>query len=250
MFRTLLTAVVVCAACCAAKAAENVQTAELSGPESAKAAGAAVSPADADPGLLRLRQSREEAAEGFVPLFDGKTLQGWQGDTKGYLVENGILVCAPGGQLMTEKEYSNFVFRFEFNLPPGANNGVGIRTPLSGDAAYGGMEIQILDDTHEKYKGWLKDYQHHGSIYGVVAAKTGYRKPAGEWNSEEIMADGSHIKVTLNGQVIVDADLSQIKEPLDGKKHPGLHNEKGHIGFLGHGDRVEFRNIRIKELKK
>lgn len=226
MFRSLLSAVVLCAACSAAAAAENAQTAELSGLES------------------------REAADGFVSLFDGKTLQGWQGDTKGYVVENGKLVCAPGGKLMTEKEYSDFVFRFEFNLPPGANNGVGIRASLQGDAAYGGMEIQILDDTHEKYKGWLKDYQHHGSIYGVVPAKTGHRKPAGEWNSEEIMADGSHIKVTLNGQVIVDADLAQIKETMDGKKHPGLHNEKGRIGFLGHGDRVEFRNIRIKELKK
>ncbi len=224
MFRTLLSAVVLSA--CSAVAAEKSQAAE--------------------PAVLEA----SESADGFVSLFDGQTLQGWQGDTKGYLVENGILVCAPGGQLMTEKEYSNFVFRFEFNLPPGANNGVGIRSPLNGDAAYGGMEIQILDDTHEKYKGWLKDYQHHGSIYGVVAAKTGHRKPAGQWNSEEIMADGSHIKVTLNGQVIVDADLAQVKEPLDGKKHPGLNNEKGYIGFLGHGDRVEFRNIRIKELKK
>ena len=192
----------------------------------------------------------EEAAAGFNSLFDGKTHKGWQGDTKGYPIENGILVCAPGGKLVTEKEYADFQFRFEFKLPPGGNNGVGIRMPLEGNAAYNGMEIQILDDGHKKYEGWLKDYQHHGSIYGVVPAKTGHLKPAGEWNSEEIMADGSHIKVTLNGELIVDADLSKIEKTMDGKEHPGLHNEKGHIGFLGHGDRVEFRNIRIKELNK
>jgi len=226
MFRTLLSAAFLLTACYATAAEQKPETAELSG------------------------QASNEAAYGFVSLFDGKTLAGWQGDTKGYVVENGNLVCAPGGKLMSEKEYSNFIFRFEFNVPPGGNNGIGIRAPRNGDAAYGGMEIQILDDTHEKYKGWLKDYQHHGSIYGIVPAKTGFRKPAGEWNSEEIMADGSHIKVTLNGHVIVDADLSKIEKTADGKNHPGMHNEKGFIGFLGHGDRVEFRNIRIKELKK
>lgn len=199
---------------------------------------------------LHAEEKKSEAEEGFVSLFDGKTLKGWVGDTKGYIVEDGRLVCAPGGKLMTDKDYPDFVFRFEFNVPPGGNNGVGIRAPVDGNAAYNGMEIQILDDTHEKYKGWLKDYQHHGSIYGVVPAKTGFRKPAGEWNSEEIMADGSHIKVTLNGHVIVDADLDKIKETADGKEHPGLHNKTGRIGFLGHGDRVEFRNIRIKEIKK
>ncbi len=192
----------------------------------------------------------KEAADGFVSLFDGKTHKGWQGDTKGYPIENGLLICAPGGQLMTAKEYSDFVFRFEFKLPPGGNNGVGIRTALKGNAAYAGMEIQILDDGHKKYEGWLKDYQHHGSIYGVVPAKPGHLKPTGEWNSEEITADGSQIKITVNGHVVVDADLSKVAKTVDGKEHPGLHNEKGYIGFLGHGDRVEFRNIRIKELKK
>jgi len=194
--------------------------------------------------------SEEEAKDGFVSLFDGKTLDGWTGSVKGYTLEDGAMICKPGGNLYTEKEYGNFIFRFEFKLPPGGNNGVGIRTPMGKNAAYHGMEIQILDDGHEKYAGWLKDYQTHGSIYGVVPAKRGHLKPAGEWNSEEILADGPHIKVTLNGVVIVDADLSKIdaNDTIDHRPHPGLHNAKGHIGFLGHGDPVEFRNIRIKEL--
>ena len=193
--------------------------------------------------------SEEEAKQGFTSLFDGKTHDGWQGATKGYAVENGAFVCAPGGNLFTTKEYGDFIFRFEFKLPPGGNNGVGIRTPLKGNPAYVGMEIQILDDGHEKYRGWLKPYQVHGSIYGVVPAKRGHLKPAGQWNSEEILCKGSQVKVTLNGVVIVDADLAKIDKPMDGNEHPGLHNKKGYIGFLGHGDRVEFRNIRIKELK-
>jgi hypothetical protein len=191
--------------------------------------------------------SPEETKEGFVSLFDGKTLHGWQGDVQGYAVENGTIVCKPGGNLYTAKEYANFVLRFEFKLPAGGNNGVGIRTPMQADAAYAGMEIQILDDGHPKHKD-LQPYQYHGSIYGVVPAKRGSLKPVGQWNREEIVANGSHVKVMLNGTVIVDADLSKIKKTPDHQEHRGLHNAKGYIGWLGHGDPVAFRNVRIKTL--
>ena len=190
----------------------------------------------------------DQDEKGFVTLFDGKTLDGWQGDVKGYTVENGVIICKPGGNLYTKDEYDDFIFRFEFKLPPGGNNGVGIRTPMGKDAAYEGIEIQILDDEHERYKN-LRPYQFHGSIYGVIPAKRGHLKPAGKWNREEIVAKGSHIKVTLNGTVITEADLSKIDKTIDGKSHPGLHNKKGYIGFLGHGAPVEFRNIRIQRLK-
>jgi hypothetical protein len=191
--------------------------------------------------------------KGFVQLFDGKTLNGWKlvkGRGPGYVIKDGTIVCPldGGGNLYTEKEYANFAFRFEFKTEPGGNNGVGIRAPLEGDAAYQGMEIQILDDGHEKYKGKIKSEQHHGSVYDVIPARTGYLKPAGEWNSEEIMVNGSRIRVTLNGVIILDADLSLVKEESVLKKHPGLKNKTGHIGFLGHGSLVEFRNIRIKSL--
>ncbi len=191
--------------------------------------------------------------KGFVSLFDGKTLNGWKlikGRGPGYVIKDGTIVCPleGGGNLYTEKEYANFVFRFEFKTEPGGNNGVGVRAPLEGDAAYQGMEIQILDDGHEKYKGKIKSEQHHGSVYDVIPARTGYLKPAGEWNTEEIMANGSRMRVTLNGVIILDADLSTVKEESVLKKHPGLKNKTGHIGFLGHGSLVEFRNIRIKAL--
>jgi 3-keto-disaccharide hydrolase len=186
----------------------------------------------------------------FVPLFDGKTLQGWTQINKkgpGYLVENGLLVCPAdgGGNLFTVREYTNFILRFDFRTEPGGNNGVGIRSPLIGDAAYQGMEIQILDS---EYQGELRPEQYHGSIHDVVPAKRGFLKKAGEWNAEEISAAGRRIQVKLNGTVIVDADLDTIKDPEVLKKHPGLARSKGHIGFLGHGSRVEFRNIEIKEL--
>jgi len=191
--------------------------------------------------------------DGFVPLFNGTDLAGWTGAVKGYGVENGVIYCDPktGGNLYTEHEFSDFVFRFEFKLPAGANNGVGIRAPLQGDAAYQGMEIQILDDTSPQYAK-LQPYQYHGSVYGLVAAKKGFQKPVGEWNEEEIQAIGRKIKITLNGTVIVDCDLDEVKKtapPEDIKRHPGMDNRKGHIGWLGHGARVEFRNIRIKPIE-
>ncbi len=204
----------------------------------------------------------QEAKEGFVDLLAVESLDElWQGATRGYILvddakEGRKLVCKKtgGGKLLTKKEYSDFVFRFEFKLTPGANNGVGIRTPPQGDPAYVGMEIQILDDGHERYQGWLKDYQVHGSIYGVVPAKRGFLKPAGEWNAEEIYVQGRHVKVTLNGTVIVDANLDEVLakhggKTIDGQDHPGLKRDKGHIGFLGHGDELEFRNVRVKELR-
>jgi len=196
--------------------------------------------------------SREEKAAGYVALFNGKNLEGWQGATSGYKVEDGVLICQQkgGGKLYTAEQVSDFSFRFEFKLTPGANNGVGIRAPLKGDPAYAGIEIQILDNSADRYKN-LKPYQYHGSVYGVVPAKRGHLKPVGEWNSQEIVCRGNHIKVILNGATIVDADLKKASTPktIDGRNHPGLKRDKGHIGFLGHGAHVEFRNIRIKEFK-
>ena len=189
-----------------------------------------------------------QAEEGFVSLFDGKTLEGWVGSTTGYAVEDGAIVCLTGkgggGNLFTAKEYANFVLRFEFQLTSGANNGLGIRTPLKGNAAYAGMELQILDNSAEKWAK-LKDYQYHGSIYGVVPAKRGHLKPVGEWNAQEVICNGRRVKVVLNGAVIIDADLDKVSAS---PRHQGLKRTSGHIGFLGHGSRVAFRNLRIKEL--
>lgn len=192
---------------------------------------------------------------GFEPLFNGRDLTGWQlvrGRGPGYIVEKGVLVCPEdgGGNLFTEKEYANFVLRLDWRLWDGGNNGVGIRAPLEGDAAYVGMEIQVLDEASEKYKkgAGLKPTQMTGSVYDVFAAKSGHVKRDGVWNEYQIEARGRRIKVTLNGVVVTDVDLDSVKDPEVLKKHPGLARAKGHIGFLGHGTRVEFRNIRIMEL--
>ncbi len=197
--------------------------------------------------------TEKEKADGFVSLFNGKNLDGWQGNKTDYHAENGELIVKPKmnghGNLFTEKEYGDFVFRFEFQLTPGANNGLGIRAPLEGDAAYMGMELQILDNSAGIYSK-LHEYQYHGSVYGVIPAKRGFLNPVGEWNHEEVIARGNKIKIILNGVIILDGDIAEASKngTLDQKEHPGLLREKGFIGFLGHGSELKFSNIRIKEL--
>ena len=202
--------------------------------------------------------SKKEKKEGFKILFDGTNMYNWQGNTRDYITENGDLAVRPkpgkntlGSNLYTKEQYSDFIFRFEFQLSPAANNGLGIRAPLMGDAAYEGMELQILDNDAPVYKA-LKAYQYHGSIYGTIPAKRGSLRPLGEWNYQEVIVQGPKIKVILNGNVILDADISEARKngAIDGQKHPGLMRESGHIGFLGHGSELQFRNIRIKDLSK
>ena len=202
--------------------------------------------------ITAVSMSDEERKLGFEVLFNGTNLDKWIGNKKGYALEDSVIVTHPelgGGNLYTAEEYSDFEYRFEFQLTPGANNGLGIRTPTEGDAAYEGMELQILDNEAPIYDK-LKPYQYHGSVYGVIPAKRGYLKPTGEWNEQTVVVKGSKVKVILNGQVILDGDIKEASKngTADGREHPGLMNAKGHIGFLGHGDVVRFRNIRIKKL--
>ncbi|MFC0318779.1 MULTISPECIES: DUF1080 domain-containing protein [Olivibacter] len=196
----------------------------------------------------------EEKAAGFKVLFDGSNLDSWTGNTTAYTIsDEGTLACYPvkdsGGNLYSKEEFGDFIYRFSFRLTPGANNGIGIRAPLEGNAAYEGMEIQVLDNEADIYKD-LKKYQYHGSVYGVIPAKRGFLKPVGEWNEEEIYVKGNKIKVTLNGTVILEGDIAEASKngTLDKLDHPGLKRKSGHIGFLGHGSEVHFKNIRVKRL--
>lgn len=198
--------------------------------------------------------SQSEKDNGYELLFNGSDLNNWTGNKEAYKVENENILVDPkgggsGGNLYSKSEYSDFVLKFEFNLTPGANNGLGIHAPLEGDAAYLGKEIQILDNNHPKYEN-IKSWQAHGSVYGVIAAKRGALLPVGEWNKEEVIVKGSLIKVIVNETTIVDGDVLEASEngTLSGRDHPGLLKTTGHIGFCGHGDEVRFRNIRIKSL--
>ena len=218
------------------------------------------------PATPHFELSEEEAADGFEVLFDGTSMHKWTGNTTNYVpVDGTIYVTAQyggSGNLYTKKEYGDFVLRFEFAFDrEGVNNGIGIRTPMGVDAAYHGMEIRVLDHDAPSYKN-LRVYQQHGSVYGIIPAKRVKFPPLGTWNVEEIRAVGDRITVTVNGEVILDGDIRQACQghnvapdggknnpyTVDHKNHPGLFNASGHIGLLGHGAGIKFRNIRIKEL--
>jgi len=211
-------------------------------------------PAAAEPKTVAVDAAKEKS-EGFVALFNGKDLDGWVGDTKGYKVEDiggaAAIVCQPGGtNLFTKDEYADFELRLEFMLTPGANNGIALRAPTEGDPAYAGFESQVLDNTAEQYKG-LKEWQYHGSIYGISAATATALRRTGEWNHQTITMKGRQVKVELNGVVIVDIDLDKAApggKTVSGHKVEGLARTKGHIGFCGHGDRVAYRNLRVKRI--
>lgn len=230
----------------------------------------------------------ETVEEGFVSLFNGKDLTGWEGATAMYGVdpkEPGVLQCFPDrklpkgqrGDLVTAKEYGNFVLRFEFQMPPNGNNGLGLRIDKpNADAAYHAMcEVQLLDDGGPWYydeaakKDKLKPYQFTGSAYGILPCKRdnvgkmnagkakecapggSYLRKAGKWNFMEVRAIGTELEVYLNGYLITKGDMATFKgdgDTPDGRPHPGLHNRRGKLGWLGHGHNVKWRNIRIKEL--
>ena len=197
-------------------------------------------------------QADLNSSQGFQPIFNGTNLDGWvlrRADRGGYKVENGLLVCPAdgGGYLFTEKEYDDFCFRFEFRLSEAANNGIGIRSPLiDAKPAYEGMELQILDNVG--YPRKLRPDQYHGSLYGLAAAKRSALKPVGDWNHQQIWCKGRRVVVTLNDTAILDVNLDEVSTAEERGKHPGLLRTTGHIGLLGHGSRVEFRNLRVRRL--
>ncbi|HTK78187.1 MAG TPA: DUF1080 domain-containing protein, partial [Gemmataceae bacterium] len=203
-----------------------------------------IPPAEANDILLKHNN------EGFRDLFNGKDFTGWAGPVENYDVKDGAIVCKPrkGGNIHTKDEFSDFVARVEYKLPPGGNNGLLLRYPGTKDGAYEGLcEIQVLDDTDPKYAR-LDARQYNGSVYGMVAAKRGYLRPVGHWNFYEVTVKGPTIKVELNGTLIVDADVSKVTEFMGNRPHPGKDRTSGYFGFAGHNDPVAFRTVKIKPL--
>lgn len=197
---------------------------------------------------LLLGSTAAGADEGWVELFNGRNLDGWETVGKqSWEAVDGVLACTGegAGWLSTVKEYGDFELELEFWLPPAGNSGVFLRAPREGNPAYNGLEIQVLDDRSEKYED-LRPEQFTGSVYDVVAASQHVTRPAGEWNTMRIVCRGPHIEVALNGVEVVNADLD--KYPDKDAEHPGLKRKRGYIGLQNHSSIVQYRNIRLKEL--
>lgn len=213
--------------------------------------GAVMACALVSPCILQSQPAEPPApAAGFTSIFDGKGFSGWGGSIYAFQVKDGAITCKPddGGTIYTRKRYSDFTLQYDFKLPPGASAGLAIRYPGSGHPAYVGMcQIQLVDETSPPAD--LTDpRQKNGAAYGLVAAKAGHLKPAGEWNSGQVTVKGSTIKVELNGVTILDADLSEVTEYMDNHPHPGKKRTSGHLGIIADTDPVQFRNLRIKTL--
>jgi len=183
----------------------------------------------------------DDAAQGFTPLFDGKGFEGWAGAVADYEVTDGALAVKKGkmGTLHTALALTDFAVRMEFKLPAGGNSGVTLRYSGEGNPSLNSLcEIQVIDDTDNRHT-YLEPSQKNGSALKLVAGFTGYLRPVGEWNYQEITVVGNHVKVELNGTVVLDSDLPQRRK-----------FESGYLGIVGQLDPVYYRNIAIKNFPK
>jgi hypothetical protein len=211
--------------------------------------------------LLSSQAVLQAADDGFAPLFPPDNLEGWKVSDWSDLrtpqkvegtpwkIEKGVLYgLNKRTWLASPQQYGDFILKFESQISTGSNGGLGLRFPLEGDPAYVGMEIQIVD--HEVYYGGQsRPEQRTGAIYDEIAPSKEVTKPPGQWNSWEITARGSRISIVLNGQKIIDADLS-CETKARQEKGPALAERplKGHIGFQNLNGTIIFRNIMIKPL--
>ena len=202
------------------------------------------------PAPTRYKGERPTLADEWKTLFNGKDLSGWKaidGPMESWKVEDGLLYCSGGGGgwLSTVDEYANFELTLEFRVPPDGNSGVFLRAPHTGNPAYAGMEVQILDDEAPMYAK-LQPFQYCGSVYGIAAPTTRVTKKAVQWQELNIICGGREVKVKLNGTPIVDAKLDEHPDKV--AEHPGIKRSSGHIGLQNHGTRLDFRNIRVRVL--
>ena len=184
---------------------------------------------------------------GFPPMFDGKSTEGGPpsaGSRATGLVRDGELVTKGQGDgwISTDKTFDDFVLRLEYLVRPGGNSGVFIRSPRSGDPAYTGMEIQVLDDDDDQSRELWSHYRAPGSIYSIVAAqqraapRSSPRASGTRWRSTARGPKGQSSK--LNGTIVVNANLARHADAS--QQHPGILRTEGYLGLQSHSDEVRF----------
>ncbi len=210
-------------------------------------------PEEAEVVATSMSESPKPAEEPRRPLFNGKDLTGWNvvdGKDEAWSVVDGVIQCshAAGGWLCCDAVYSDFQLTFEYRLSAGANTGVGIRFPTGGNPTRDGLEIQLIDDTAEKYSD-LRPDQYTGAIYYQVPPLRRAKVEAGEWQTCLVTAAGSRVQVAINNEVVNDVRLDAPDEegrPRTLASRPPL----GHIGLQSHGRLVEFRNLMVRDLTR
>jgi len=206
------------------------------------------------------RLTAAERAAGWQLLFDGNSLEGWRGYNSefmptGWSVENGLLTrTGPGGDIITEQQFGDFELYLEWLVGPGGNSGVLVRAVEGQEEVYhGAPEMQILDDAgHPDGRSPLTSA---GSNYGLHGAPRGIVKSAGEWNSSRIVVVNNQVEHWLNGDKVVEYELGSadwLRRVANSKfaQWPAYGRaSRGHIGIQDHGDRVSFRNLKVREIK-
>jgi len=214
--------------------------------------------------------TKEEKAEGFVLLFNGENLEGWRGYKKEavpdrWLVEDGTLFFDPEaegsrGDLIFDKKFSDFHLKMEWKISEGGNSGIFYRGAENEEfrAIYQtAPEMQVLDNArHPDAKLGKDGNRQAGSLYDLIPAKPQNFKGAGTWNSVEVILKDKHVIHKMNGETVLEFDFGtpEWNELVAGSKFPGLNpgwadlQEDGYIGMQDHGNKVWFRNIKIKEL--
>ena len=200
-----------------------------------------------------------EKADGWALLFDGKTAGGWMSGEKplpAKTIQGGTINPRGAGAYVSHYKdpFGDFVLSCDFKISPGCNSGIFFRVGDLKDPVQSGFEIQIYDTANKKTKPGKND---GGALYDAVAPSVNAMKPAGEWDHIEITADKSLVKVVLNGQQVIDADLDRWTTPH--KNPDGSQNKynkplkdfprSGYIGLQDHGHDVWFKNIKVKPIK-
>jgi hypothetical protein len=201
-----------------------------------------------------------EKAAGWRLLFDGKTTGGWRSygaDTMppGWQVVDGSLTrVSRAADIITIEQFGDFELTLDWKVDAGGNSGLFYRAVEGLEWIYhGAPEYQILDDSG--HRDGQNPLTSAGANYGLYAAPRGIVKPAGEWNTARVVAKGTHVEHWLNGQKTVDyeqggAEWAKLVAEAKFKAWPKYGKAmKGHIGLQEHGGRVQFRNIKIRELK-
>lgn len=192
---------------------------------------------------------------GFLTLFDGQFFGGWKlgaGAKEGFALVDGALFFRAGtdGRMFTEREYADFVLRFDVRAEAGGYAGLALRAPMEGDPSVLGMEMQLGPGRIGIARGELGD---HGSLVGVASssrAHGGYYRGDRGWNEQEVVVQGRRVRSTLNGRLILDVDVNELSDPKVLVTRPGLLRDRGHVGLLTRDGGVEVRNIRIRELPR
>ncbi|MGH7665576.1 MAG: 3-keto-disaccharide hydrolase [Gemmatimonadaceae bacterium] len=203
--------------------------------------------------------SAEEEGAGWRLLFDGTTTAGWRGyqmDSmpSGWGVIDGTLVrTGPGGDIITQDQFADFELALEWKVGPGGNSGVMYRVTEDNEHSYeSGPEMQVLDDA--EHADGQSRLTAAGAVYGLYPSPAGIVKPAGEWNSVRIFVDSTRVEHWLNGVKVAEYKL--WSPDWEARVEASKFNEwptygrarEGHIALQDHGDRVSYRNIRIRTI--